>query len=107
MRKMYQIGQEAPGLHFMLMVSRVQASTGGALRSTANRATCKPRSRRLAASSPVGAARFLGLPWRDRQPDMDYGSREHAARDLEGNLWSFGTHRPEGGAGAGGDGAER
>jgi uncharacterized glyoxalase superfamily protein PhnB len=26
--------------------------------------------------------------------DMDYGSREYAARDLEGNVWSFGTYSP-------------
>jgi uncharacterized glyoxalase superfamily protein PhnB len=26
--------------------------------------------------------------------DMDYGSREYGARDLEGNLWSFGTYDP-------------
>jgi uncharacterized glyoxalase superfamily protein PhnB len=26
--------------------------------------------------------------------DQDYGSREFAARDPEGNLWSFGTYRP-------------
>lgn len=26
--------------------------------------------------------------------DMDYGSREYAARDPEGYLWSFGTYRP-------------
>jgi uncharacterized glyoxalase superfamily protein PhnB len=26
--------------------------------------------------------------------DTDYGSREYAARDLEGNIWSFGTYRP-------------
>ena len=24
----------------------------------------------------------------------DYGSREFSVRDLEGNLWSFGTHNP-------------
>jgi uncharacterized glyoxalase superfamily protein PhnB len=24
----------------------------------------------------------------------DYGSHEYSARDLEGNLWSFGTYRP-------------
>jgi uncharacterized glyoxalase superfamily protein PhnB len=30
-----------------------------------------------------------------REPmDMEYGSREYSARDLEGNLWSFGTYRP-------------
>ena len=26
--------------------------------------------------------------------DTDYGSREYAARDLGGNVWSFGTYRP-------------
>jgi uncharacterized glyoxalase superfamily protein PhnB len=26
--------------------------------------------------------------------DTEYGSREYGARDLEGNLWSFGTYRP-------------
>jgi uncharacterized glyoxalase superfamily protein PhnB len=25
---------------------------------------------------------------------MDYGSTEYSARDLEGNLWSFGTYSP-------------
>jgi len=27
--------------------------------------------------------------------DQDYGSRDFSARDLEGNLWSFGTYGPE------------
>jgi uncharacterized glyoxalase superfamily protein PhnB len=27
--------------------------------------------------------------------DMSYGSREYSARDLEGNLWSFGTYDPD------------
>ena len=26
--------------------------------------------------------------------DQEYGSRDYAARDPEGNLWSFGTYRP-------------
>jgi uncharacterized glyoxalase superfamily protein PhnB len=26
--------------------------------------------------------------------DKDYGSREYAAADPEGNVWSFGTYRP-------------
>lgn len=26
--------------------------------------------------------------------DQDYGSRDFAARDPEGNVWSFGTYRP-------------
>ncbi|WIM94785.1 VOC family protein [Actinoplanes oblitus] len=31
-----------------------------------------------------------------REPfDTDYGSRDFAARDPEGNLWSFGTYRGE------------
>lgn len=25
---------------------------------------------------------------------MDYGSHEYSARDLDGNLWSFGTYQP-------------
>ena len=30
-----------------------------------------------------------------REPtDTDYGSREYACRDLEGNVWSFGTYHP-------------
>ncbi|MEV0158154.1 VOC family protein [Micromonospora sp. NPDC050686] len=26
--------------------------------------------------------------------DTDYGSRDYVARDLAGNVWSFGTYRP-------------
>ena len=26
--------------------------------------------------------------------DQDYGSRDFAVRDPEGNIWSFGTYRP-------------
>jgi uncharacterized glyoxalase superfamily protein PhnB len=26
--------------------------------------------------------------------DQDYGSRDFAARDPEGNIWSFGTYQP-------------
>lgn len=29
--------------------------------------------------------------------DQDYGSREYAARDPEGNVWCFGTYRPSAG----------
>src|SRR6476469_9817493 len=30
-----------------------------------------------------------------REPeDQEYGSRDYSARDLEGNVWSFGTYRP-------------
>ena len=27
--------------------------------------------------------------------DTDYGSRDYAAKDPEGNVWAFGTYRPE------------
>lgn len=30
--------------------------------------------------------------------DTDYGSRDFSLRDPEGNLWSFGTYRPDAGA---------
>lgn len=31
-----------------------------------------------------------------REPeDQEYGSRDYSARDPEGNLWSFGTYRPQ------------
>jgi uncharacterized glyoxalase superfamily protein PhnB len=33
--------------------------------------------------------------------DQEYGSRDYTARDLEGNLWSFGTYRPAADAAAG------
>ncbi|MEV5354711.1 VOC family protein [Streptomyces sp. NPDC052693] len=30
--------------------------------------------------------------------DQDYGSRDYMARDVEGNVWSFGTYAPDTGA---------
>jgi uncharacterized glyoxalase superfamily protein PhnB len=36
----------------------------------------------------AGAEIVMGLT------DQPYGSREFAARDLEGNVWCFGTYRP-------------
>jgi len=36
----------------------------------------------------AGAEIVMGLT------DQDYGSREYAARDTEGNVWCFGTYRP-------------
>ena len=30
--------------------------------------------------------------------DTDYGSRDYAAKDPEGNVWAFGTYRPEAGS---------
>ncbi|MGI8335435.1 VOC family protein [Actinomadura scrupuli] len=41
-----------------------------------------------ARAAAAGAEIVRGLT------DQDYGSREYSARDLEGNLWSFGTYDP-------------
>lgn len=38
----------------------------------------------------VAAGATIEMPLRD----TDYGSRDFACRDPEGNLWSFGTYRP-------------
>jgi len=42
-------------------------------------------------------AREAGATIERELSDQDYGSREYTARDPEGNLWSFGTYRPEAG----------
>lgn len=39
-------------------------------------------------------ARTAGAEITMEPTDMDYGSREYAARDLEGNHWYFGTYQP-------------
>ena len=39
----------------------------------------------------TGAEIVMGLT------DQDYGSREYAARDAEGNVWCFGTYQPTAG----------
>jgi uncharacterized glyoxalase superfamily protein PhnB len=39
----------------------------------------------------VAAGAEIVLPLRDQ----DYGSRDYSARDPEGNIWSFGTYRPQ------------
>ena len=41
-----------------------------------------------ARATQAGAEVVRGLT------DTDYGSREFSVRDLEGNLWSFGTYNP-------------
>jgi uncharacterized glyoxalase superfamily protein PhnB len=40
-------------------------------------------------------ARAAGAEILRKLADTDYGSREFMARDPEGNIWSFGTYRPE------------
>lgn len=39
-------------------------------------------------------ARAAGAEITMEPTDQDYGSRDFAARDLEGNRWSFGTYEP-------------
>nr|WP_206323598.1 VOC family protein [Streptomyces sp. HNM0574] len=39
-------------------------------------------------------ARAAGVEILMEPTDQDYGSREYLARDLEGNVWAFGTYRP-------------
>ncbi|GAA2866692.1 similarity with Glyoxalase/Bleomycin resistance protein [Actinoplanes cyaneus] len=43
---------------------------------------------KLAERARAAGARIVREPF-----DTDYGSRDFAARDPEGNLWSFGTYR--------------
>lgn len=43
-----------------------------------------------ARAAAEGAEIIMGLT------DQAYGSREFAARDLDGNVWSFGTYLPSG-----------
>jgi uncharacterized glyoxalase superfamily protein PhnB len=42
------------------------------------------------ARAQAAGAEILWAP-----KDTDYGSREYAARDLDGHDWSLGTYRPE------------
>lgn len=39
-------------------------------------------------------ARAAGATITTEPTDRDYGSRDFAARDLEGNQWNFGTYEP-------------
>ncbi|GGO51705.1 hypothetical protein GCM10012287_34350 [Streptomyces daqingensis] len=39
-------------------------------------------------------AREAGVEILMEPTDQDYGSRDYMARDLEGNVWSFGTYVP-------------
>jgi uncharacterized glyoxalase superfamily protein PhnB len=52
------------------------------------------------ADAHYAQARAAGAEIVRELADQDYGSRDYSARDFEGNLWSFGTYRPEiGGSG--------
>jgi len=47
------------------------------------------------ADAHCAQARSAGAEIVREPEDQDYGSRDYSARDFEGNLWSFGTYRPE------------
>lgn len=46
------------------------------------------------ADAHCARARATGAEITREPEDMDYGSREYSARDLEGHHWHFGTYRP-------------
>jgi len=46
------------------------------------------------ADAHCAHARAAGVEIIRELEDMDYGSREYSARDLEGHYWHFGTYRP-------------
>jgi uncharacterized glyoxalase superfamily protein PhnB len=46
------------------------------------------------ADAHCARAREAGAEITSELHDTDYGSRDYAARDPEGNVWSFGTYRP-------------
>ena len=46
------------------------------------------------ADAHCARAREAGAEIVRELEDMDYGSREYSARDLEGHHWHFGTYRP-------------
>jgi hypothetical protein len=43
----------------------------------------------------MGASAALIGPFLSCGLDTDYGSRDFTVRDPEGNLWAFGTYRPQ------------
>src|SRR3954467_10540734 len=47
------------------------------------------------ADDPYARAKAAGAEIVRGLEDQDYGSRDYSARDFEGNLWSFGTYKPE------------
>lgn len=51
-------------------------------------ATCDDPDAPYARATAAGAEVTMGLT------DQDYGSRDFAVRDLEGNQWNFGTYEP-------------
>jgi uncharacterized glyoxalase superfamily protein PhnB len=46
------------------------------------------------ADDHCAGARAAGASIITELHDTDYGSRDYAARDPEGNTWNFGTYRP-------------
>jgi uncharacterized glyoxalase superfamily protein PhnB len=46
------------------------------------------------ADAHCARARAAGAEIVMELTDQDYGSRDYAARDFEGNRWNFGTYRP-------------
>lgn len=79
----------------LLMLGQERDDTYGAL--VGDRAGRRTDSLYVAIDDPdtlharvVASGAAIEMPLRD----TDYGSRDFACRDPEGNLWSFGTYRP-------------
>ena len=69
----------------MLGSNRESAATGTQTIYVALADTDAHHARAVEAGAEIVRAPF----------DTDYGSRDYAAKDPEGNIWAFGTYRPE------------
>ena len=75
------------GNGLVMLSTRVEGSPFGLGPQTIYLTTEDPDALHDRAVS-AGAEILMGLT------DQDYGSREFAARDVEGNVWCFGTYAP-------------
>ena len=71
-----------------LMHAEVKVGSGLVMINDADRDADSP----FALPGPV--LLYVTVDDPDALTDQDYGSREFAARDPHGNVWSFGTYRP-------------
>jgi uncharacterized glyoxalase superfamily protein PhnB len=80
---MVMLGQ--PGPSFGMKTARELGAVSGGVYSIVDDGVDAHYERAVAAGAEVVM----------EPHDTDYGSREYMVRDPEGNLWSFGTYRPE------------
>ncbi|MEV5599288.1 VOC family protein [Streptomyces sp. NPDC052496] len=88
-------------------VLHAELSFGNGVVMLGSKGNGSPYEKALGAGGPVGVyvtvadpdahhrrAEQAGVETVLPLTDQDYGSREYTARDLEGNLWTFGTYAP-------------